>query len=121
MVCWLGILGVLWLAGCAHETGSYPGTGAGLTSAWETPEGPREIQVKAGGRWVDLGFRADEDGGEARLNRHVIRIERAHIVWNGRTVAAISPLSRNFKVTLTNGVLEVVADGASVFWRDGVK
>jgi hypothetical protein len=116
----LTCLAALWLAGCAHYPEPPAGTGAGLTDRWETPNAAREITLKAEGRWVELAFRADDDGGEARLNRQIIRIERAHVVWNGRTVAAISPLSRDFKVTLTGGTLEVLADGASVFRRDGV-
>lgn len=111
----------LWLAGCTHHPEPRPGTGVGLTSAWETPDSVRTITLKAEGRRVDLGFHADADGGEARINRHVIRIESAYVVWNGRTVAAISPLARNFKVTLTGGVLEVLADGAGVLRRDGVE
>jgi hypothetical protein len=106
---------VLWLAGCAHEASERPGLAAGLHGAWETPAGSRQVEVKADGRWVELGFRADGDDGEVRINQHVIRIERAHLILNGQTVAAISPDAQELEVALVGGVLTVSADGLAIY------
>ncbi|MBK9137840.1 MAG: hypothetical protein IPM17_03610 [Verrucomicrobia bacterium] len=93
----------------------------GLEGAWGTADGRRTVSVRATGRWVELGFRGDDREGELRINQHVIRIERAHLVVNGRTMAAVPAAAQNFTVTLVGDTLEVRADGAPVFQRSGFK
>lgn len=110
-------LWILLLTGCAHQAAAPGGVTAGLAGKCETPAGQRQIAVKADGQWVELGFQAEGEDGEVRINHHTIRIEPRHLILNGRTVAAVPPAARDFEVMLLNGTLTVAADGQMVFQR----
>jgi hypothetical protein len=120
--CFVALLtGATLIGGCAHREPPPARVDSALQGAWETASGQRTVSVQANGRRVELGFTAEKGNGEVRINQHVIRIERAHLVINGRTSAAVPVAAQQFTVTLLDETLEVRADGLTLYQRAGFK